>query len=136
MDILAGDYYGYATLYRALGPLALAKNQLFESMSATLHLELDAGKVHAFRTYVILGSATGMDPGTKLPGGSATLPLNWDSFTDLVVSLLNTTVFYNFYGKLDDYGTAEALINAPKLPGLAGTRLHFAYCLNNPFDYV
>lgn len=59
-----------------------------------------------------------------------------DRFTDLVLELLNTPVFSGFMGKLNVAGQGSAQFNAPPLPGYSGTLLHFAYMLNNPFDYV
>ncbi len=52
--------------------------------------------------------------------------------------LLNTPVFLNFMGTLDASGQATAELNTggPLPPGSVGIILSFAYCLNNPFDFV
>ena len=66
------------------------------------------------------------------------LPLNWDVFTDLVLSLVNTPVFSNFLGTLDGTGSSLAKLNipGPLPPGLVGTLVYFAYALNNPWDFT
>jgi hypothetical protein len=102
----------------------------------TVHFNLDAGTLEAERNYLLLGSVSGTEPGLPLPGGLVTLPLNWDAFTDLVIALINTSVFTNFLGTLDGDGTATAQLNAPSVPGIAGVTMHYAYALNNPFDFV
>jgi hypothetical protein len=40
-------------------------------------------------------------------------------------------------GTLDASGTATAQLNAPPLrPEFVGITMHYAYALNNPFDFV
>jgi hypothetical protein len=39
-------------------------------------------------------------------------------------------------GILDASGTATAQLNAPPVPGFAGVTMHYAYALNNPWDFV
>ncbi|MHC4944138.1 MAG: M28 family metallopeptidase [Planctomycetota bacterium] len=102
----------------------------------TANFTLDAGSHNAGRDYILVGSVTGTEPGTPLPGGHVTLPLNWDWFTDFVIALINTPVFLNFLGTLDTSGTATAQLNAPPAPGFAGITMHYAYALNNPWDFV
>jgi hypothetical protein len=107
-----------------------------ENDGAIAHFTLNAGLSNANRNYLILGSITGTAPGFTLPGGQAVLPLNWDPFTDLVLSMVNSVIFSNFLNQLDASGNAPAQLNAPPLPGYAGMTMHYAYCLNNPFDYA
>ena len=103
----------------------------------TAFLTLFAGVENANRNYIMLGGLTGSSPGFALPGGLATMPLNWDPYTDLVLSLLNSPVFSNFLGTLGASGTAFATLNVPALPpGLVGTVMTYAYALNNPFDFA
>ena len=86
---------------------------------------------------ILLGSITGTSPGTPLPGGLATLPLNWDAYTDFMVGLLNTPLYSGFLGSLDAAGESAAQLNAPALPtGFVGVEMFYAYCLNNPFDFA
>ena len=50
---------------------------------------------------------------------------------------MNTPIFMNFMGTLDVYGAAAAQFNLPPMPaGYVGTRVYFAYCLNNLYDFV
>ncbi|MHC4943953.1 MAG: FG-GAP repeat domain-containing protein [Planctomycetota bacterium] len=102
----------------------------------TIDFSLDAGSGNANRKYALLGSVTGIEPGTLLPGGKV-LPLAWDPFTDVVLSLINTSVFFNFLSMTDGSGTAQAVINAPPLPPIAiGVVMHYAYCLYAPFSFA
>lgn len=105
------------------------------STGASIGLIAHGGTMNADRLYLILGSVSGTDPGFSLPGNHATLPLNWDSFTDLVLANMNTPIFPGFLGALDTTGTAYAEINiGPLSPFYVGTILYFAYTCNNPFD--
>jgi hypothetical protein len=94
------------------------------------------GPTYRLRDYIIVGGVSGTLPGTVLPGGK-TLPINWDYFSDIVMSLVNTSLFPNFLSKLGVDGSSTAQINAPALPpGTAGLIMNFAYCTGNPFDFV
>lgn len=112
----------------------------YTTSSATggvINLSLDAGSKQANRNYLIVGGLSGMEPGTALPGGHATIPVNFDAFTSsVVIPLLNTSLFTNFLGTLNGTGESTAQLNVPPLPGFAGTKMYFAYCCNNPFDFV
>ena len=116
----------------SIGPIGIP-----ESTGGDAEFLLLAGSGNAYRNYLILGSVTGTDPGTPLPGGMAVLPLNWDIFTNLVVDLLNTPICSNFMGTLDGSGSAMATFDTlSPIPGTAGITMHFAYALNNPLDFV
>ena len=70
-------------------------------------------------------------------GGQATLPVNWDLFTSLVLSLMNTPPFQNFMAMLDGNGRASAVFNTyGPVAGMAGFTISFAYALNGPWDYA
>jgi hypothetical protein len=101
-----------------------------------VYLFLNAGEENKQRNYLILGSITGTEPGTPLPGAKATLPLNWDLFTNVIISIVNTPVFTNFQGILDGQGSGMALMNLPPIPGAAGLTMYFAYALNNPWNFA
>ena len=103
----------------------------------TINFHLNADGVNAGRNYFILGSITGTNPGTPLPGNMVILPLNWDLFTNMVINLANTPVFTNFMGALDGTGKATAQMNVGALPpGTAGLRMYFAFGLMSPYDFV
>jgi hypothetical protein len=117
--------------------LSVDTDTLSASTGGKADFYLTAGWDNANRNYIILGTVSGTTPGTPLPGGMATLPLNWDILTGLVINLLNTPIFSNFMGTLDATGSASAKFDtiAP-IPGAAGLTLHFAFALNNPWDFA
>lgn len=115
-----------------------ANTQILSAGSGgTLDITLNAGVDRGNRMYLLLGTVSGITPGMSLPGEHTTFPLNWDPFTDIVLSFLNSPVFTDFLGNLDAQGSADAQINAPSLPPTAvGIEMHYAYCLNSPFDFA
>jgi hypothetical protein len=118
-------------------PLWVGADEIYASKGGMVELLLNACAVNSGRNYLMLGSLTGTKPGTPLPGGSAMLPLNWDPFTELVSSQLNTHTFSCFMGQLDTNGQSVAKIQAPPLlPTIVGTKMYFAYCLDQPIDYA
>jgi hypothetical protein len=127
-----GFHYGPFTF----PPLQTDLFRMPEGSGGTACFLLLAGIENANRNYLLLGSVSGTDPGTPLPGQKAILPLNWDPFTDFVLALINSSLFMNFLGSLDYNGSASAQLNAPPLPGLAGITMSYAFALNNPWDFV
>ena len=114
------------------GPCALPADT-----GGTVHFYLMAGEGNAHRSYLLLGGVTGTAPGIPLPGGQAVLPVNWDPFTNMVLSMLNGPVFVDFMGALDGSGNGTALLNLPALgTGYAGLKMYYAYCLSGPFDFA
>jgi hypothetical protein len=98
---------------------------------------LDAGTGSAGRDYILAGSMSGTDPGTLLPGGMATIPINRDAFTNFILANLNGQLFADFRGVLDGSGQAGASLNAPPLPpAYVGRKMDFAFALMNPFDFA
>lgn len=142
MDLLSGSFdtvgeTGLVWYFHGLGPLSTDDNQISVATGGSLNFSLNAGLDNANRDYLILGSATGTEPGHPLPGGLATLPLNFDSYTRVIFAYLNTNIFDNFLGTLDGAGQAAAQLNAPVINPIAiGSIVYHAYCLNKPFDYV
>jgi hypothetical protein len=129
-----GFHYGcYAVL-----PLATDIGFLPQGTGGIVRFHISAGDQSKFRNYLILGGTSGTDPGTLLPGGLATIPINWDWFTDLELSLLgHSPIFTDFLGKLGNAGHDAARLIVPALPPVAlGVVMHFAYCCNDPFDHV
>ncbi|MHC4944911.1 MAG: right-handed parallel beta-helix repeat-containing protein, partial [Planctomycetota bacterium] len=122
--------------FTGVHPLETETFFISEAIGGTVDFALDSGEGNGHRVYIVLGSLSNTAPGTPLPGGLEMLRLNWDSFTDLVFGLLNTQFFSGFLGTLDGNGQATAQLNVPPVPGLAGTTMYYAYCLNSPFDFV
>jgi hypothetical protein len=119
------------------GPLVGSKYRISAAAGGSSYFQLDASVWNSGRTFLILGSVTGMKPGIPLPGGQATLPINWDPFTDVMLTFINSAFFFGFYGTLSGQGTQGATLYLPPMdPAYVGIVIHFAYCLNNPFDYV
>jgi hypothetical protein len=100
---------------------------------------LDAGSGNASRSYLLLGTLSGMEPGFTLPGG-LNVPLNWDVFTDFILTLLVTPVFQNFLGNLDGSGQSTATLDTLGSldPVLVGYTAHFGFVLSQPpaWDFV
>ncbi|MHC4945215.1 MAG: S8 family serine peptidase [Planctomycetota bacterium] len=100
----------------------------------TVNFSLDAGVENAGRTYLLLATLSGTEPGT--PVGSTLVPLNFDAVTDLSILFANTTILTNSLGSLDGAGLSAASFNpAPEeLREAVDMTLHFAYILGNPID--
>jgi len=135
------DLFGWGRLDLAA---AVEKARSLVASSATLSesggsvdFELNAGSQNGGRSYLLAGSVSGTEPGTLLPGGLATIPLNRDWFTEFILSRLYTPIFSDFVGILDPSGLAAVSLNAPQLnPGWVGTTMHFAYAISNPWDFT
>lgn len=110
---------------------------LSASTGGTINLGLHAGLENAQRNYLVLGSITGTVPGTPLPGGYVTLPINWDAYTDIVFAYVNWPYFSKFMMSLNAIGQGSAMLYAPPLPpSWVGIKMHYAFCLNNFFDFA
>jgi hypothetical protein len=103
---------------------------LSAASGGAVNFSLDAGATNGNRPYLLLGSLSGTEPGTPLPGG-AVLPLNWDIFTSWIAGSLTLPLFTNFTGVLDGEGTALATLDTlgPLDPGMVGMKMYFAYLL-------
>ncbi|MHC4942075.1 MAG: FG-GAP repeat domain-containing protein [Planctomycetota bacterium] len=125
------------TILSDTDPLESDISTISESAGGTVNFQLHGGVANAHRHYILLGTVSGTSPGYPLPGGMVTLPLNWDAFTGVVLALLNTSIFSNFLSTLDASGESSAQINSgPLPPGYVGVVMHYAYALNNPFNFV
>jgi hypothetical protein len=103
----------------------------------SVNFSIDATASNAFRKYILLGSVSGTVPGTPLPGGDTTLPLEWDVLTTLILNNINSPLFSNFLGILDKDGGGAAKLTIPPLPaGCAGIHIYFAFTLFDPCDFV
>ncbi len=101
-----------------------------------IRFQLDAGSAEARRVYLMLGSASGTRSNLVLPGEFSVLPLQFDAFSVLTLTALNSQAFGSFLGTLDSLGSAQATLSLPALPSsAAGQTLHFSYLLFSPsFD--
>jgi hypothetical protein len=118
--------------------LATDYTTISTSTGGIINFYLFGGAPNGGREYILLGSISGTYPGFTLPGGLV-LPLNWDAFTDTVIALINTRIFNRFLNALtwgSSSGWAEFNTQGPLPPGYVGTKISFAYCLYNPFDFV
>lgn len=134
---IGSDEYTYASVADkcALSTNVTAGNKItIPASGGTINLDLNANLNNAGRTYLILGSLSGNNPGTLTASGMY-LPLNWDTFTDYVNNNLNNSTFVNFYGNLNASGSASAIFNLTSGMSM-GTVISFAYYLNQPIDYV
>lgn len=69
-------------------------------------------------TYIVAMSASGSQPGFRLPGGPI-LPLNYDVLTDLGLALLGTPSFRDLSGTVPASGTLAGSFDFGKLPAIA-----------------
>lgn len=103
----------------------------------TVNFTLNAGSDNGGRLYFLLGSFSGTAQGFPLPGGQASIRINWDIFTDIVWYNLNSPIFQNFWVYLDPAGQGAAQLNVPPLPsGFVGAKMYYAYCLGWPWEFV
>jgi aminopeptidase N len=113
---------------------AMTDKELDVVAGGNTELHFDRGATDKDRFYLMLSSASGTVPGTKLP--SVHIPLNLDAMTTLGLGALNTPIFATFLGKLDAQGTGRSTFMLP--PGLGlplrGKTLSFAYVLADRFD--
>ena len=119
-----------ASLAAAQNPLPLETNvntiKLWEG--GVLEFKLDAGAANGGRYYYMFGGMSGSSPGFPLPGGSVTVPVNWDLFTTLLVNIS----FPGFLGMLDNAGTKTVPITIMPMTGGMGFTATFAYALAGP----
>ena len=110
-------------VFDAIG-LAAGGSQLFT---------LRAGPENGGRSYRLLGSASGTEPGVPLPGGLV-LPLVADAYFGLTLSSPDSPIFTRYAGALDAKGRGRAALRlAPGTdPSFAGTTLHHAFVAIEP----
>jgi len=113
-------------------------SQISASSGGSVNFTLYASPENSGRSYILLGTVSGVSPGIVLPGGLSTLPLNFDIFTMLIAANLNSPMFHDFMGVLDAKGGAAATLNTfgPLPSGMVGVTLSFAYALNKPWDFA
>ncbi|MFH1999058.1 MAG: C25 family cysteine peptidase, partial [Planctomycetota bacterium] len=137
ITITKPDHQPYEGTIAVLDSLLAADGtSISAATGGAINFTLTAGPGYGSRAYFMLGTSSGTSPGTGLPGGLSTLPLNWDLVTDLILQLVNSPIFLNFAGTLDSSGQAAAQFNTygPLPSSYIGLNLHFAYMFYNPFD--
>ena len=108
--------------------------ELSITYGGTSKLSLFAGPAHAGKSYLILGGISGTWPGFPVSGHQ--VPLNLDTWTFPILGLVNTSVFFDFLGTLDQNGEAQAKLIAMGNLGLEmlGQALHLVYLVTDqPF---
>jgi len=114
------------------------RTELSAAAGGQIRFLLLPGSDQAGRDYILAASGSGTEPGTRLPGNLVTLPLNRDGITDRVLAAANGPSLVRFQGQLDGNGRATPIFDSlgPLSASLAGTVVHFAYALSNPWDYA
>jgi len=117
-------------------PLYQSAYKISDTTGGSSNLYLNVGQEHANNGFLIFGSISGTSPGTLLPPGLVTVPVNWDIFTTLLINLANTPFFSNFLGTLDSNGRGTATLTLPPGTGAAGLSMYYAYALCLPWDFA
>ncbi|MCA8942201.1 MAG: aryl-sulfate sulfotransferase, partial [Planctomycetes bacterium] len=103
----------------------------------TVGFDLIAGTPHAGKTYMLIGTLSGTDPGIDI-GLPDPLPLNYDAY--LLASVTNPNVYplANSVGVLDGLGRGTATFSLPGgLPAIfAGLEFHHAYVVFDPVSGI
>lgn len=113
----------------AMGTLFRGAPQVPVHAGGAQELFLRAGEEHGGAVFMILGSASGTSPGTRISGLSA--PLNPDEYFRLLTRQAGAGLLRPFTDTLDDAGSADAIFELPPAAGhaLVGVTLHHAYVL-------
>lgn len=117
--------FPFATLYARVNadPFswdAPAWAEVSAELGGLTRMRLLAGNRHAGELYWILGSVSGQTPGVDLLG--AHLPLNFDSYMLLTLTMPTMPALSGFLGTLDASGRGDATLTVPGMSGgpLAG----------------
>ncbi|TAH34328.1 MAG: hypothetical protein EYC70_15385 [Planctomycetota bacterium] len=114
-------------------PLSFDAHALSLSGGGTQSLLLAPGIGHGGHYYALLGSASGVSPGTPA-GNGHTLPLRRDNYFNRTLFNPYATPLVNARGVLDSYGiaTAHVFIPAGSPSSFVGRTLFHAYALQDP----
>ncbi len=140
LDLLVGDDgYGASIdagvlYFHSRGPLVVDNCTLSATTGGTVNFSLDAGAANGLRHYFLMGTGSGTEPGTSLPGG-AILPLNWSQISWYIFNNHNSKPLSNFRGQFDSSGKALATLTVVSPPLPVGLILNFAYTTEWPYDY-
>ena len=133
-ELLGAPAAGLAYLFD-LRTLIADVGTLSAFVGGTQGLELIAGPDSAGRLYLLLGTASGTQPGIAVDG--ELLPLNVDAYTLYTLQHPNQAPLQGSLGALDGAGRASAsFVLPPLVPGTAGLSLHHAYAVFGPSGSV
>jgi hypothetical protein len=123
---------GYVRVYSgAVKSFSTDKHRLSVRESGVQRMWLFAGPEHAGKSYMVLGTFSGTDPGTPLPGGRV-LPLNFDAYFQFCVGNPGMLISSGT-GRLDASGWADADFHMhPALASLVGTLADHAFVVFGP----
>lgn len=132
-ELLIGESIGQVRHFDGRGPLYATTNTLSAATGGTVQYTLDAGAGNTDRFYAMFASVSGTSPGIPLYQ-DVVLPINWDLFTEILISLYGTAVCTGFSGNLNASGQGTAILDTltPLPPDSAGTVMSFAFCLWDP----
>lgn len=110
--------------------LSVDSGAISAASGGKVDFHLDAGPSNQYRQYMLFGGMTGTWPGILLPDGTV-LPLNWDAFTWISISLANTAVFPNTLSQLNFIGQSAAAFDTlgPLPSSMVGLTFYFAFAL-------
>lgn len=98
---------------RTAAPLRGTPESISVSSGGTQTLDLIAGAEHAWKRYLVVGSATGLADGIPLPGGLV-LPLRRDAYFMHTIASPGAPPLERALGRLDDRGRAEVHFRLPR----------------------
>lgn len=112
---------------RIIPSLSADKTQLSLTTGGTQTLTLDADTQNAYRSYWVVGSVTGTNPGVAI--GGITIPVTFDAYTDFTVAAPNTALLSMSLSTLDAQGGGKATFNVPTglSASLVGLRVYHAF---------
>lgn len=112
---------------------------LSASAGGVVTMALDAGTDFANRDFILLGTGSGVYPGSELPGSTMILPINFDRITGYIFNSINSPMFQNFRGTLDTSGRGQAILDTQgpiTIPWLMGSEIHFAFAIGPPWNFT
>ncbi|NQU50596.1 MAG: S8 family serine peptidase [Planctomycetes bacterium] len=122
-----------AEMLRTYAPLRADIYKLGAATGGTVNFPIEGTAARAGHNYWLLGSASGNEPGTTLPGGIV-MPINQDWLFNLIMAQTNGPIFQNNRGTLDGagFGSATVQVTPGMIPGsLVGQFVSFA-CATSP----
>jgi hypothetical protein len=138
MDASEASGNGRVLITAEAAPLVVDTALLSAGVGGICNFSLEAGSANAGKGYLLVAGITGTTPGTLLPGGLTTIPINRDWFTDFVLTHMASPRFTGFTGILSGSGSGTAVFNTlgPIHPYFIGKTLVFAYATTGTWDYA